>query len=81
MTGSEPGVADGMKVDVEGNVYCTGPGGVHVIAPDGRLLGRLRIPGHSTNMAWGEDDWRTLFVTTYSSVFRTRVLIPGVETW
>jgi gluconolactonase len=81
LTGSEPGVADGMKVDVEGNVYCTGPGGVHVIAPDGTLLGRLRIPGHSTNLAWGEDDWRTLFVTTYSSVFRTRVLIPGVETW
>lgn len=81
MTGSEPGVADGMKVDVEGNVYCTGPGGVHVIDPSGQLIGRLRVPGHSTNMAWGDDDWRALYVTTYSSVYRTRVKLPGVATW
>jgi gluconolactonase len=44
LAGSEPGIADGMKVDREGNVYCTGPGGVHVIGPDGGLLGRIRIP-------------------------------------
>ncbi|MDB6001684.1 MAG: SMP-30/gluconolaconase/LRE-like region-containing protein [Rhizobacter sp.] len=81
LTGTEAGVADGMKVDVEGNLYCTGPGGVHVIDPQGRLLGRLRIPGHSTNMAWGDDDWRTLYVTTYSSVYRTRVKVPGVAVW
>ena len=81
MTGTEDGVADGMKVDVEGNVYCTGPGGVHVIAADGRLLGRLKIPGHSTNMAWGDDDWRSLYVTTFSSVYRTRVRVPGVAVW
>ncbi|MDB5818373.1 MAG: SMP-30/gluconolaconase/LRE-like region-containing protein [Rhizobacter sp.] len=81
MTGSEAGVADGMKVDVEGNLYCTGPGGVHVIDPAGRLIGRLRFPGHSTNMAWGDDDWRTLFVTTYSSVYRTRMRVPGVAVW
>ena len=81
MTGTEDGVADGMKVDVEGNVYCTGPGGVHVIAPDGRLLGRIKIPGHSTNMAWGDADWRSLYVTTFNSVYRTRVKIPGVAVW
>jgi gluconolactonase len=81
MTGEDPGVADGMKCDVEGNVYCTGPGGVHVIDPKGRLLGRLKIPGHSTNMAFGDDDWCTLFVTTYHSVYRTRVKVPGVAVW
>ena len=81
LTGSEPGIADGMKVDREGNVYCTGPGGIHVIAPDGRLLGRLRIPDHCTNLAWGGDDWRSLFITTYHSVFRTRVNLPGVAVW
>jgi gluconolactonase len=81
MTGTEDGVADGMKVDVEGNVYCTGPGGVHVIAADGRLLGRLKIPGHCTNMAFGDDDWKSLYVTTFKSVYRTRVKVPGVAVW
>jgi gluconolactonase len=81
LTGNEPGVADGMKVDQEGNVYCTGPGGLHVMDRDGNLLGRLRIPGHNTNLAWGDDDWRSLYVTTYHSVFRTRLNIPGVPVW
>jgi len=81
LEGREEGVADGMKVDVEGNVYCTGPGGVHVIDPSGKLLGRMRFPGHSTNLAFGGDDWRTLYVTSFTSVFRTRVKIPGVAVW
>lgn len=81
MSGAEAGVADGMKCDIEGNVYCTGPNGVHVIDPKGRLLGRLKIPGHSTNMAWGDDDWCSLYVTTYNSVYRTRVKVPGVAVW
>lgn len=78
LVGDEPGVADGMKVDVEGNVYVTGPAGVHVIDPDGTLLGRLKISGHTTNMAWGDADWRSLYVTTYSSVYRIRLGIPGI---
>jgi gluconolactonase len=81
LTGAEPGIADGMKVDREGNVYCTGPGGIHVIAPDGRLLGRIRIPDHCTNLAWGDADWRSLYITTYHSVFRTRVNLPGIAVW
>lgn len=81
LTGSEPGVADGMKVDVEGHVYCTGPGGVHVIGADGQLLGRLRLPGHATNLAWADDDARTLFITTYDKLFRTRVQVPGILPW
>jgi gluconolactonase len=81
LAGTEPGVADGMKVDVEGNVYCTGPGGIHIIDKNGKLLGRLRIAGHCTNLAWGDDDWRSLYVTTYHSVFRTRLGIPGVPVW
>ena len=78
MIGEEPGIADGMKVDVEGNVYCTGPAGIHVIHPSGQLMGRIKIPGHTTNLAWGSEDWRTLFVTTYTSVYRTRLKIPGI---
>jgi gluconolactonase len=82
LTGSEPGVADGMKCDREGNVYCTGPGGVHVIDPAGKLLGRMFVPGgHTTNIAWGDDDWRSLYMVTYHSVYRTRLNIPGVPVW
>jgi gluconolactonase len=81
LTGAEEGVADGMKIDTAGNVYCTGPGGIHVINPEGKLLGRLKMPGHCTNIAWGDDDWRSLYVTTCDSVYRTRVKIPGVATW
>ncbi len=78
MTGAEQGIADGMKVDCEGNVYCTGPGGIHVISPQGKLLGRLRIPDHTTNLAWGDDDWCSLYITTYLGVYRTRLKTPGV---
>ncbi len=79
LVGNEPGVADGMKVDVEGNVYCTGPAGLHVISPSGQLLGRLKIPGHCTNLAWGDDDWRTLYITTFTfQVFRVRLGLPGI---
>jgi len=81
LAGSEAGIADGMKVDIEGNVYCTGPGGIHVIGRDGALLGRIRIPDHCTNMAWGDADWRSLYITSYTSVFRTRVNVPGVPVW
>jgi gluconolactonase len=79
--GPEPGVADGMKVDTEGNVYCTGPAGVHVIAPDGSLLGRIRVPGHATNMGFGDADWKGLYITTLSSVFRVRLGVAGIAVW
>jgi gluconolactonase len=49
--GSEPGNPDGMKCDVRGNVYCTGPAGVHVFDPSGKYLGRIKIPEHCSNMA------------------------------
>jgi len=81
LAGAEAGVADGMKCDQEGNVYCTGPGGIHVIDSGGRLLGRLRVAGHCTNFAWGDDDWRSLYYTTYHGVFRTRLNTPGVAVW
>ena len=78
---SEPGGVDGMKVDVEGNLYTTGPGGIHVIDPNGRLLGRLKVPAHCTNMAWGDEDWQSLYIATIHAVYRTRVKIPGVAVW
>jgi len=81
LTGTEPGHADGMKVDTEGNVYCTGPAGIHVISPSGSLLGRLKISGNVTNMGWGDSDWRGLYITTDTSVFRVRLGVPGIPVW
>jgi gluconolactonase len=81
LAGTEGGVADGMKVDQKDNVYCTGPGGIHIMDKGGKLLGRLRVPGHCTNLAWGDDDWRSLYITTFHDVVRTRLQIPGVPVW
>ena len=75
----ERGVPDGMKCDVEGNVYCTGPGGIYVHDPAGKVLARLKTPGHHpTNIAWGDDDWRSLYITMIGSAVRTRLNVAGV---
>lgn len=74
-----PGVPDGMKVDVEGNIYSTGPGGVWVIDPAGGLLGIISTgPHHHTNLAWGGRDWRTLFILTRESLSQVTLKIPGI---
>ena len=80
MASEDPGVPDGLKVDVQGNVYCTGPGGLWVCRPDGALLGRIILPELPANVAWGEDG-SVLFLTARTSVYRlptrTRGTLPG----
>jgi gluconolactonase len=71
------GVPDGMKVDIEGRVYCTGPGGTWVFAPDGGRLGIIRTPEVPANLAFGGPDLRTLFFTARTSVYTMRVKVPG----
>ena len=70
------GGADGMKVDLAGNVYATGPGGVLVIAPDGTHLGTIRPPEALTNVGWG-DDGRTLYITGRTALYRVRLSARG----
>lgn len=70
---------DGLKVDVEGNLYVCGPGGIWILSADGRHLGTLRLPESPHNLAWGDEDARGLYVTALTSVYRIRLGIPGVR--
>jgi gluconolactonase len=70
---------DGIKVDQAGNLYACGPGGVWVISPDAEHLATLRLPEAPHNLAWGDDDARTLYVTALTSVYRIRLQIPGIR--
>src|ERR1700746_3640719 len=65
--GSEPGVPDGMKVDVAGNVYCGGSGGIWILDAKGEKLGRI-VHGQpqTTNLAFGGADWKTLYFTNWN---------------
>jgi len=65
----EAGRPDGMKCDALGNIWCTGPDGLWVYAPDGRLLGKVAVPEMVANLHWGEDGWRTLFITASTSLY------------
>jgi len=69
---------DGMKCDTLGNLWTTGPGGVLAFSPAGELLGRLRVPGGTTNVAFGERDGRTLFITAGDRVFSVRTKMEGI---
>jgi gluconolactonase len=81
MTGERPGNPDGMQVDQEGNVYCTGPGGVWILDSAGKYLGTIPTEETTTNMAWGDDDWSTLYFTTRHTLARLRLKIPGYLEW
>ena len=77
--GPEPGVPDGMKVDTEGNVYCGGAGGIWIMDPMGKKLGRI-VHGApaTTNIAFGGDDWKTLYFTSRNHLGAVNVKIPGI---
>jgi len=79
LRGAEPGVPDGMKVDVEGNVYCGGAGGLWVIDPKGKKLGRI-VHGApaTTNLAFGGADWKTLYFTSRNHLGSVNVKIAGI---
>lgn len=71
------GTADGMKVDEEGNLYTTGAGGLWVVAPDGTVLERIAVPQNASNVAWGGEDYRTLYITAGSNIYAIEVDVPG----
>ena len=77
MSSEDPGVPDGLKVDQQGNIFCTGPGGVWVCRANGELLGRILLPELPANLGWGEDG-SVLFITARTSIYRVETKTAGV---
>jgi gluconolactonase len=78
---SEPGedAWDGMKIDQNGNLYLSGPGGLWIISSEGRHLGTIVGPEHPHNLAWGDEDGKTLYLCAQTGLYRVRVSIPGIR--
>lgn len=70
---------DGIKVDVEGNLYVSAPGGLQVLSKDGRHLGTILIPQHVHNMAWGDEDGKTLYLCARNGLYKMRLHIEGAR--
>ena len=78
---SAPGedALDGMKIDQKGNLYVSGPGGLWIISPEGKHLGTIIGPEHPHNMAWGDEDGKTLYLCARTGLYRIRLNIPGIR--
>ncbi len=74
----DDGVPDGMKIDVHGNVYLTGPGGIWIFDSSGEHLGVLQTPERAANLGWGGDDWSTLFITASTSLYSIQCKVSGI---
>lgn len=70
---------DGIKVDLEGNLYVSAPGGVQILSRDGKHLGTIVTPQHAHNMAWGDDDGKTLYLCARTGLYRIRLNVEGVR--
>lgn len=75
--GKDDGVPDGMKVDVSGNLYVVGPKGIWVWDAKGNHLGTIVMPEQPANLAWGDKDYRTLYITATTSVYRIATKVQG----
>jgi gluconolactonase len=74
---TRPGNPDGMKVDMEGNIYSAGPGGVWIFSPEGKPLGTILMPGRVANVAWAGADRKMLYITGSEGIFRVHLKIAG----
>lgn len=72
---------DGMKVDKEGNIFVSAPGGVWILSSEAKLLGKIVTPERPANMAWGDEDGKTLYLTAHSSLYKVRVNTGGKFSW
>ena len=70
---------DGIRVDEEGNVYVSGPGGLWILSPEGKHLGTIVPPKHPHNFAWGDADGKTLYLCARNGLYRIRLNVAGVR--
>jgi gluconolactonase len=66
-----------MKLDIEGNIYCTGPGAVEVFDAHGKRLGIIKPTEPTANLAWGDADGKGLYMTALTGLYGLRLNIPG----
>jgi gluconolactonase len=71
----EDGLPDGMKLDSQGNLYCTGPGGVWVFSPEGKHLGTIKLPETPANCNWA--DGNMLYITARTGLYRIQLAAQG----
>jgi gluconolactonase len=78
---SAPGedAIDGVKVDKQGNLYVSGPGGLWMISSEGKHLGTIRGPEHPHNIAWGDEDGKTLYLCAQTGIYRIRLKVEGIR--
>jgi gluconolactonase len=72
---------DGLKIDKEGNLFVSAPGGIWILSAEGKLLGKIVTPERPANMAWGDEDGKTLYMTAHSSLYKLRVNTGGKFSW
>ncbi len=77
LRGEGLGVPDGMKLDAAGNLYCAGPGGIHIFDTDATCLGVIRMSEQAANFCWGGDDLCDLFIGASTTLYRVRVQAAG----
>jgi gluconolactonase len=75
--GKDDGVPDGIKIDRQGNLFITGPKGIWIWDPQGHHLGTIAMPEQPANLTWGDSDYRTLYITATTSVYRLRTKAAG----
>ena len=72
---------DGVKVDKDGNLFVSAPGGVWILNKHGKLLGKIVTPERPANMAWGDEDGKTLYLTAHTSIYKLRTKTGGKFSW
>jgi gluconolactonase len=76
---SAPGNPDGMKVDIKGNVYESGPGGIWIVTPEGKRLGTILVPEMVANLEFGDADYKTLYIAAREGIYKIRMNTPGIR--
>jgi len=72
-------IGDGLKVDSRGNVYLCNWQGVHVFSPNGKEIGLIALGESVTNLNWGDEDYKALYIVAASNIYKVRMKIPGLN--